>query len=213
MKHKKKNNNSCEQERKIGKLNFFASQKYFQRTLQLKSEKCFDAKIQQSPLPSSASKAESDEQHQAEKLLKLLQIHFAVYAKRNGLLLRQASCPAAFYFVLYSVLPLTPVLIITESISVFIFCSLPSSPESRIHQNFSKQKISYTRYRIYDSSISYDELLQQASKYNVQCPNRMATNINRVHIQVVILVLLWFNIPDQKISVAYRNSVDCTKQK
>ncbi|KRY59778.1 hypothetical protein T03_16473 [Trichinella britovi] len=38
-----------------------------------------------------------------------------------------------------SVLPLTPVLIITESISVSIFCSFPSSPESRIHQNFSRQ--------------------------------------------------------------------------
>ncbi|KRX52600.1 hypothetical protein T09_12999 [Trichinella sp. T9] len=38
-----------------------------------------------------------------------------------------------------SVLPLTPVLIITESISVSIFCSFPSSPGSRIHQNFSRQ--------------------------------------------------------------------------
>ncbi|KRY25563.1 hypothetical protein T01_14955 [Trichinella spiralis] len=34
---------------------------------------------------------------------------------------------------------LTPVLVITESISASIFCSLPSSPESRIHQNFSRQ--------------------------------------------------------------------------
>ncbi|KRY36464.1 hypothetical protein T03_6023 [Trichinella britovi] len=38
-----------------------------------------------------------------------------------------------------SVLPLTPVLVITESISASIFCSLPSSPESRIHHNFSRQ--------------------------------------------------------------------------
>ncbi|KRZ49545.1 hypothetical protein T02_1219 [Trichinella nativa] len=34
---------------------------------------------------------------------------------------------------------LTPVLVITESISASIFCSLPSSPESRIHHNFSRQ--------------------------------------------------------------------------
>ncbi|KRX52282.1 hypothetical protein T09_12491 [Trichinella sp. T9] len=33
----------------------------------------------------------------------------------------------------------TPVLVITESISASIFCSLPSSPESRIHHNFSRQ--------------------------------------------------------------------------
>ncbi|KRX31458.1 hypothetical protein T05_5591 [Trichinella murrelli] len=34
---------------------------------------------------------------------------------------------------------LTPVLAITKSISASIFCSLPCSPESRIHQNFSRQ--------------------------------------------------------------------------
>ncbi|KRX51662.1 hypothetical protein T09_13916 [Trichinella sp. T9] len=34
---------------------------------------------------------------------------------------------------------LTPVLVIPESISASIFCSLPSSPESRIYHNFSRQ--------------------------------------------------------------------------
>ncbi|KRX61891.1 hypothetical protein T09_11734 [Trichinella sp. T9] len=33
----------------------------------------------------------------------------------------------------------TPVLVITESISASIFCSLPFNPESRIHHNFSRQ--------------------------------------------------------------------------
>ncbi|KRX72034.1 hypothetical protein T06_11074 [Trichinella sp. T6] len=40
-------------------------------------------------------------------------------------------------FIVY--FSLTPVLVITESISASIFCSLPSSPESRIHHNFSRQ--------------------------------------------------------------------------
>ncbi|KRY11209.1 hypothetical protein T01_5667 [Trichinella spiralis] len=33
----------------------------------------------------------------------------------------------------------TPVLVITESISASILCSLPSSQESRIHHNFIRQ--------------------------------------------------------------------------
>ncbi|KRY39243.1 hypothetical protein T01_3031 [Trichinella spiralis] len=40
-------------------------------------------------------------------------------------------------FIVY--FSLTPVLVITESIWASIFCSLPSSPESRIHHNFSRQ--------------------------------------------------------------------------
>ncbi|KRX13934.1 hypothetical protein T07_5013 [Trichinella nelsoni] len=40
-------------------------------------------------------------------------------------------------FIVY--FSLTLVLVITESSSEAIFCSLPSSPESRIHQNFRRQ--------------------------------------------------------------------------
>ncbi|KRY38137.1 hypothetical protein T01_7581 [Trichinella spiralis] len=50
-----------------------------------------------------------------------------LYAQQNF-----TSC-----FIVY--FSLTPVLVIMESISASIFCSLPSSPESRIHHNFSRQ--------------------------------------------------------------------------
>ncbi|KRX49708.1 hypothetical protein T05_9444 [Trichinella murrelli] len=65
---------------------------------------------------------------------------------RNGTRMRdfQCSCVKLYAqqhftscFIVY--LSITPVLVITESISASIFCSLPSSPESRIHQNFSRQ--------------------------------------------------------------------------
>ncbi|XP_003374239.1 hypothetical protein Tsp_12120 [Trichinella spiralis] len=42
----------------------------------------------------------------------------------------------SFFIVYFS---LTPVLVTTESISASIFPSLPSNPESRMHQNFSRQ--------------------------------------------------------------------------
>ncbi|KRX39183.1 hypothetical protein T05_11301, partial [Trichinella murrelli] len=46
----------------------------------------------------------------------------------------ELSAQQHFTSCFISVLPLTPVLIITESISVSIFCSSPSSPESHIHE-------------------------------------------------------------------------------
>ncbi|KRX30007.1 hypothetical protein T09_6581, partial [Trichinella sp. T9] len=52
--------------------------------------------------------------------------------------LRQALCPAAFYFLLHSVLPAYSS-ISNNRIHFRVFCSLPSSPESRIHHNFSRQ--------------------------------------------------------------------------
>ncbi|KRY27098.1 hypothetical protein T01_3616 [Trichinella spiralis] len=50
-----------------------------------------------------------------------------LYAQQNF-----TSC-----FIVY--FSLTPVLVIMESIAASIFCSLPSSPESRIHHNFRRQ--------------------------------------------------------------------------
>ncbi|XP_003374364.1 conserved hypothetical protein, partial [Trichinella spiralis] len=53
--------------------------------------------------------------------------------------LRQALCPAAFYFLLHSVLLAYSTIGNNGIHFCVLFSSLPSSPESRIHENFSRQ--------------------------------------------------------------------------